>query len=113
MRAQAEATSADQSEELARLIAESDTGGRAPADRFSRYMLLAVPVAWALFQIWYASPWPYQLRIGVFNATEARAIHLAFGVFLAFTAYPAFRNSSRSHIPLIDWALALGAAFCA
>ncbi|MCO6391047.1 TRAP transporter fused permease subunit [Aliihoeflea aestuarii] len=101
------------SDELAQMVAEADTGGRTPTDRFSRFVLLAVPLCWALFQIWYASPWPYQLRIGVFNATEARAIHLAFGVFLAFVAYPAFKGSPRNHIPLIDWALALGAAFCA
>ncbi|MFA7434236.1 MAG: TRAP transporter permease [Gemmobacter sp.] len=103
----------DQQEELARMVAEADTGGRDPAGMFSRWVLLLVPVAWSLFQLWYASPLPYQLRIGVFNATEARAIHLAFAVFLVFTAYPAFRWSPRSHIPLYDWLLALGGAFCA
>ncbi|HHX90534.1 MAG TPA: TRAP transporter permease [Paracoccus sp.] len=105
--------STSQQEELARMVAESDTGGRTPEGRFSHWMLLLVPLAWSLFQLWYASPLPYQLRIGVFNATEARAIHLAFAVFLVFTAYPAFRSSPRSHIPLYDWALALGGAFCA
>ena len=98
---------------LARLVAESDTGGRAPDGGFSRAVLLLVPLAWSLFQLWYASPLPYTLRIGVFNATEARAIHLAFAVFLVFTAYPAFRRSPRDRIPLIDWVLAFGAAFCA
>ncbi len=102
-----------QADALARMVAEADTGGRTPADRFSRFMLMAVPLAWALFQLWYASPLPYQLRIGVFNATEARSIHLAFAVFLAFMAYPAFRNSPRGHIPVSDWLLALGGAFCA
>ena len=102
-----------QADALARMVAEADTGGRAPVDRFSRFMLMAVPLAWALFQLWYASPLPYQLRIGVFNATEARSIHLAFAVFLAFMAYPAFKNSPRGHIPASDWLLALGGAFCA
>ncbi|MEO3999698.1 TRAP transporter permease [Mesorhizobium sp. CAU 1732] len=102
-----------QADALARIVAEADTGGRAPADRFSRFMLMAVPLAWTLFQLWYASPLPYQFRIGVFNATEARSIHLAFAIFLAFMAYPAFRSSPRGHIPLSDWVLALGGAFCA
>ena len=104
---------APDSEALARLVAETDTGGRSPHDRFSRFLLLAVPLAWALFQLWYASPLPFQLRIGIFNSTEARSIHLAFAVFLVFTAYPAFASSPRDRIPLIDWVFALGAAFCA
>ena len=102
-----------QEEELARLIAESDTGGRSPVRPPARYMLLLVPVAWSLFQLWYASPLPYQLGIGVFNATEARAIHLAFAVFLVFTAYPAFKHSPRDRIPVLDWGFALAGAFCA
>lgn len=102
-----------ESEDLARIVAEADTGGRAPADRFSRLVLLLVPLAWALFQLWYSSPLPYQLRFGVFNATEARSIHLAFAVFLVFAACPAFKRSPRGHIPWTDWALALIGAFCA
>ena len=104
---------AREADELARMVAESDTGGRSPADMPSRALLLLVPLAWSLFQLWYASPFPYQLRIGVFNATEARAIHLAFAVFLVFTAYPALRRSPRHYIPLQDWVFALGGAFCA
>src|SRR5690554_2981589 len=84
-----------QANSLAQIVAEADTGGRTPHDRFSRFMLMAVPLAWALFQLWYASPLPFQLRIGVFNATEARSIHLAFAVFLGFLAFPAFRTSPR------------------
>ena len=103
----------EQAEALARMVAESDTGGRNPADRPSRLLLLIVPLAWSLFQLWYASPLPYRLGIGVFNATEARAIHLAFAVFLVFTAYPAFARSPRERIPLLDWGLALAGAFCA
>ena len=50
--------------------------------------------------------------VGVFNATESRSIHLAFALFLAFMAYPAFKRSPRDRIPLQDWALAAVAAFC-
>ena len=46
------------------------------------------------------------LGFGVFGDTEARAFHLSFALFLAFTAYPAFATSSRRHVPLYDWLLA-------
>ena len=97
---------------LQQLVAESDTGGRKPTGVAARALLL-VALAWSLFQLWYASPLPFALGILVFNDTEARAIHLAFAVFLAYTAYPAFKRSPRGHVPLVDWALALAAAFCA
>ena len=72
-----------------------------------------MPLVWSLFQLWYASPLPFMFRWGVLNDTEARAIHLAFAVFLAFTAYPAFKRSPRDHIPIQDWVFALLGAFCA
>jgi TRAP transporter 4TM/12TM fusion protein len=43
---------------------------------------------WTLFQLWYASPLPFIFNIFVLNDTEARAIHLAFAIFLSYTAYP-------------------------
>ena len=90
----------------------SETGGRAPSG-FSAKVLVVVPLVWSLFQLWYASPLPFMFRWGVLNDTEARAIHLAFAVFLAFTAYPAFKRSPRDHIPIQDWVFALLGAFCA
>jgi TRAP transporter 4TM/12TM fusion protein len=99
-------------EELARLVAEADTGGRKPRDPFAKTIFFIVPLLWALFQLWYASPLPFQLRIGVFNATEARAIHLAFALFLVFTAFPIARSVSHDRVPWYDWILALLAASC-
>ena len=98
--------------DLQDLIAENDTGARQPTGMTAR-ILLCVAVAWSLFQLWLASPLPYIVSFGVFNSTEARSIHLAFAVFLAFMAYPAFKSSPRSYIPVIDWVLAAAAAFCA
>ena len=49
----------------------------------------------------------------MFNDTEARSIHLAFAIFLTFTAFPAFKKSARNVIPLHDWVMALVGAFCA
>ncbi len=94
------------------MVAEADTGARSPQG-WARWLLWLIPLAWALFQLWYASPLPFTLRIGIFNDTEARAIHLAFAIFLTFTAYPAFRRSPRNRVPLTDWILAFCAAFSA
>ncbi|HSA79292.1 MAG TPA: TRAP transporter permease, partial [Geminicoccaceae bacterium] len=97
---------------LQELVAQSDTGARAPAGVAGK-LLLWVAIVWSLFQLWYASPLPFVFNLFVLNDTEARAIHLAFAVFLTFTAYPMLKSSPRDHIPLQDWALALVGAFCA
>ena len=99
-------------EELEVMVAESDSGARSVAG-LPGIVLFFVPLLWALFQLWYASPLPFMLRIGVLNDTEARSIHLAFAIFLTFTAFPAFKKSARDVIPLHDWAMALAGAFCA
>ncbi len=100
-------THPDHSEDLDSMIAESDTGARAPVGAFSRNILWSVPLVWSLYQLWIASPLPFILGVGVWNDTQTRAIHLAFAVFLAYLAYPTFKNSPRRHIPLQDWCLAL------
>jgi TRAP transporter 4TM/12TM fusion protein len=99
-------------EELQQLVKEADLGGREPGGRVGALLAL-VAAAWSLFQLWYASPLPFILRFGVFNDTEARSIHLAFAIFLAFVAFPAFRWSSRKVVPWSDWLLAGAGAFCA
>lgn len=94
------------------LVADNDAGGRKPGPAVARLMLV-VALAWSLFQLWIASPLPFALGVGVFNDTQSRAVHLAFAVFLAYLAYPAFKRSSRARVPAIDWVLALVGAFCA
>jgi TRAP transporter 4TM/12TM fusion protein len=98
--------------DLNQLVAEADTGGRNPTGVAAK-ILLCVAVFWSLFQLWYASPLPFVFGIFVLNDTEARSIHLALGLFLAFTAYPAFKSSPRKYIPAIDWVLAAAGAFAA
>lgn len=102
----------DLNTELEDLVATSDTGARKPTGA-ARKLLLSVAAAWSLFQLWIASPLPFMVGFGVFNSTESRSIHLAFAVFLGFMAYPAFKRSPRDYIPVIDWILAVVAAFCA
>lgn len=100
-------------EQVDDIVAEVDTGGRKPQGTISRNVLFFVPLAWTIFQLWYASPLPFMLNIFVINDTEARAIHLAFALFLAYTAFPTFKSSPRRHIPIQDWIIAFVAASCA
>jgi TRAP transporter 4TM/12TM fusion protein len=97
-------------EALQELVAKADTGARKPAG-VTAGVVFATALAWALFQFWYASPLPFLLRFGVLNDTEARAVHLAFAMFLAFLAWPASARSPRDRIPVLDWVLALAGAF--
>ena len=94
------------------IVAEADTGARSPSGIPAK-ILWFVPLAWAGFQLWLASPLPFMLRFGIFNSTEARSIHLAFAIFLAYLAFPALKRSPRHYIPIQDWIIALVAAFTA
>src|SRR5262245_1768399 len=91
--------------DLEALVAEADMGGRHPSGWVAG-LLFCAAVAWSLFQLWYASPLAFALGFGVFNDTEARAIHLTFALLLAFASYPAFKSSPRARVPLGDWLLA-------
>jgi TRAP-type uncharacterized transport system fused permease subunit len=55
-----------------------------------------------LFQLWYASPLAFYFNIFIFNDTQARAIHLAFAMFLAFTAFPGIIKRT-SRLPIFAW----------
>ncbi|WP_261857500.1 TRAP transporter permease [Photobacterium sanguinicancri] len=94
------------------MVAQADTGARNPVGLAGR-ILWFVPLCWSLFQLWYASPLPFIFNFAILNDTEARSVHLAFAIFLAFTAYPALKRSPRDHIPVIDWILALSGSFAA
>lgn len=98
--------------EIEQLVKEADLGGREPIGKVGAFLSL-VAAAWSLFQVWYASPLPFVVGYGIFNDTEARAMHLAFAVFLAFAAFPAFKSSSRTVVPWADWVLSVIGAFCA
>jgi TRAP transporter 4TM/12TM fusion protein len=89
---------------LDEMVAAADTGARQPTG-FSKGFIFAISLAWALFQMWYASPLPYRLNFGVVNDGQARTIHLMFALVLAFTTFPAFKSASRRRIPIYDWVL--------
>jgi len=90
---------------LDELIASSDTGARTPGPIAGR-VLIFVALAWSIFQLWFASPLPFMLVTAypdvdffkelVLNDTQARSIHLAFALFLAFLAFPAARSTAQT-----------------
>jgi TRAP transporter 4TM/12TM fusion protein len=90
------------------LIAQ-DVGARLPVGAMAQ-VIAGLALLWSLFQLWIASPLPFVLGFGVLNDTQTRAIHLAFALLLAFLAYPAFKQSPRDRVPLLDIALGLVAA---
>jgi TRAP transporter 4TM/12TM fusion protein len=92
-------------EVLEDMVAEADTGGRKPVG-LNKTIIFVVSLAWALFQLWYASPLPYKFNFGVINDGQARVVHLCFALLLAFATFPALKSSPRNRIPVTDWALA-------
>ena len=100
-------------QELDDLVASADTGGRSPVNKQIALLIAATALMWSIFQLWIASPLPFTFGFGVFSSREARPIHLAFAIFLAYLVFPAFKSSPRRHVPLLDWGLAIAGAFCA
>ena len=62
-----------------------------------------VAIAWTLFQLWYASPFPFIFNFGKFIDVPARAIHLAFAFTLCFLLYPSIKSKRNQKIQLIDF----------
>lgn len=99
-------------DKLNEMVAEADSGGRKPVGGTAA-LIFVVALAWSLFQLWYASPLPYIIGVGVVSDGIARSIHLAFALFLAMLTFPAFRRSPRDRVPAADWALGIAGAAAA
>ena len=69
----------------------------------------SIAIIWSLFQLWYASPFPFMFDVGMFRGLPARAIHLGFALILAFLIYPI---SKRKKISIFDILISFIAAFC-
>ena len=72
-------------------------------------IVLAIAIAWSLFQLWYASPFPFWFNFGMFKGLPARAIHLGFALLLAFLIFPISRTKK---ISFFDMLIAIIGAFC-
>ena len=59
-------------------------------------IVAAIAIIWSLFQLWYASPFPFIFNFGMFKGLPARAIHLGFALTLAFLIYPISKGKKIS-----------------
>jgi len=93
------------------LVQQADLGGRKPVGA-AHAILAGVCIVWSLLQLWYASPLPFAFNVFILNDTEMRALHLGFGLFAGYLAYPLRKSSPRDRIPAQDWVFAAVGAFC-
>ena len=68
---------------------------------FHLKVVSAIAIIWSLFQLWYASPFPFMLNFGMFKGLPARAIHLGFALTLAFLIYPVAKGKKISFFDII------------
>jgi len=104
----------DEGLELARRMAEEEEGvGRRPRG-YQKHVIPTIAVIWSLFQLSIAS-WL------IMDSTFIRAIHLGFALLIVFLNYPLLKKpllglrflSVKNKIPIIDFLIALCAAFSA
>jgi len=72
-----------------------------------------IAFSWSLFQLWYASPFPFMVGFGVFIDVPARAIHLSFAFLIAFLSYPLLKKDKNKNFGILDIFIALMAFACA
>ena len=72
-------------------------------------IVAAIAIIWSLFQLWYASPFPFIFNFGMFKGLPARAIHLGFALLLAFLIFPI---SKKKNISAFDILIGIVGAFC-
>jgi TRAP transporter 4TM/12TM fusion protein len=64
-------------------------------------IVASIAIIWSLFQLWYASPFPFIFNFGMFKGLPARAIHLGFALTLAFLIYPVSKGKKISVFDVI------------
>ncbi len=72
-------------------------------------IVFGIAILWTLFQLWYASPFPFWLNFGMFKGLPARAIHLGFALTLTFLIFPASRGKTISYFDIL---ISVISAFC-
>ncbi len=76
---------------------------------FHLKLVAVIAITWSLFQLWYASPFPFWLNFGMFKGLPARAIHLGFALLLAFLIFPYARGKK---VNFIDILISITGAVC-
>ena len=62
---------------------------------FHLKIVMGIAIIWTLFQLWYASPFPFWFNFGMFKGLPARAIHLGFALTLTFLIFPIARGKKN------------------
>ena len=102
------------SKQSAQDILKQEAGGIRTLGKFELWLITAIAVSWALFQLSLAG-------FFILNSTYERAIHLAFAISLLFLTSPCIKKplkklsflSATTHIPVIDYILAITASLAA
>ena len=98
----------------AQRMAEEEEGiGRIPTG-LAGFVVPTIAIIWSFFQLSVASWW-------ILDTVYTRAIHLGFALLIVFLNYPVFKErhfglkflSAKNRIPLIDYIVAVIAAFSA
>tara|TARA_B100000029_G_scaffold358836_1_gene351671 strand:+ start:579 stop:2912 length:2334 start_codon:yes stop_codon:yes gene_type:complete len=64
-------------------------------------IVLSIAIIWSLFQLWYASPFPFIFDFGMFKGLPARAIHLGFALLLGFLIFPITKKKKITFIDVL------------
>ncbi len=72
---------------------------------FNLKLVAGVAICWTLFQLWYASPFPFLFNFGILIDLPARAIHLSFALILCFLIYPSKKSNTNETIKIYDYIL--------
>ena len=92
-------------------IVEEIEGRARILDGWQLKLVASIAFLWSVFQLWYASPLPFMVGFGVFIDVPARAIHLGFGLFLAFLSFPFFKKNRSKPFNFLNLLLSLLAIF--
>ncbi len=99
--------------EEAKRIAEEEESGYRHLVGWDKWVVPGIAVVWCIFQLSIAS-WV------LLDTVIIRAVHLGFAMLIAFTSYPTLKKprtgfwsflSTRTRIPVFDYALAIIACF--
>ncbi|MFQ5974669.1 MAG: TRAP transporter permease, partial [Alphaproteobacteria bacterium] len=99
-------------EDVEKTLEEVEYTGRKQGPRLA-VVISIIAAGWSLFQLWIASPLPFDFDFGIIVDVPARGVHLAFGLLLCFLMYPASKGLATRRIPIYDVALAILGAGCA
>ena len=70
-------------------------------------IVMGIAIVWTLFQLWYASPFPFWFNFGMFKGLPARAIHLGFALTLTFLIFPIARGKKINFYDILISLVAL------